>query len=173
MGVAMAVDRALYLADEENLTIRKVTTLAGAVGTKGSADGPGAKARFYYPGGVAVNASGTLYVADADNHTVRKITVARDVITLARLAGHKGNADGAGVAARFDLPHSLVVAADGTVYMADTHNHIIRKTMPAGIVTTLAGGAGHKGSADGAGTTTRLPSVRRGLGCLRDVVRGR
>lgn len=50
MGVATAVDRVLYLADEENSTIRKVTTLAGAVGTKGSADGPGATARFYHPG---------------------------------------------------------------------------------------------------------------------------
>lgn len=35
----MAVDRALYLADEESSTIRKVTILAGTVGTKGSADG--------------------------------------------------------------------------------------------------------------------------------------
>ncbi|OGX90580.1 hypothetical protein BEN49_22375 [Hymenobacter coccineus] len=162
MGIAVAADGALYLADEENSTIRKVTptgevtTLAGTAGAKGSADGPGAAARFYHPIGVAVDASGTLYVTDADNQIIRKITAAGDVTTLAGSVGHKGSADGVGGAAKFNLPHSLAVAADGTVYVADTYNHTIRKITPAGVVTTLAGSAGHKGSTDGTGDVARF-----------------
>lgn len=162
MGLAVAPDGTLYVADEENSTVRKltptgeVTTLAGAAGSKGSADGAGPAARFYHPVGVALDAGGTLYVTDADNHTIRKITPSGTVTTLAGTAGRRGSADGAGAAAGFNTPHSLAVGADGTVYVADTFNHIIRKITPVGIVTTLAGKAGHKGSADGIGEDARF-----------------
>jgi secreted PhoX family phosphatase len=81
--LALTVDSAgnLYVADQANHTIRKVTpvgtnwvvtTLAGLGGTSGSADGTGSEARFYYPDGVAVDSAGNLYVGDNDNNTVRK-----------------------------------------------------------------------------------------------------
>ena len=49
------------------------------------------------------------------------------VSTLAGSAEGKGkqSADGAGVAARFDWPMGLAVAADGTVYVTDTYQHTI------------------------------------------------
>ena len=157
MGVATSTDGVVYVVDEESQTLRRVTplvevtTLAGEVSSKGSADGKGAAARFYHPVGVAVDAGGTLYVTDADNHTIRKITAAGEVTTLAGTAGRQGSADGIGAAARFNLPHSIAVDANGIVYVADTFNHTIRKITPAGSVTTLAGMAGHKGSSDGQG----------------------
>ena len=162
MGVAVAPDGAVYVADEENLTIRRirpsgeVTTLAGAVAAKGSADGPGPLARFYHPVGLAAGADGTLYVTDADNHTIRKITLDGTVSTVAGRVGHKGAADGPGSTAQFNLPHGVAVDASGTLYVADTFNHTIRKITPDGSVTTLAGLAGHKGNTDGAGAVARF-----------------
>src|SRR5439155_5371851 len=79
----LAVDSAtnLYVADTYNNTIRKltpvgtnwvVTTLGGAPGIWGSADGRGSAARFSNPNGVAVDGSGNLYVADFYLNTIRK-----------------------------------------------------------------------------------------------------
>ena len=162
MGIASAADGILYVVDDENQTIRKitpmgtVTTVAGATGRQGTADGDGTTARFYHPVGLAVDAGGTLYVTDADNHTIRKITAAGMVSTLAGTASRKGSADGPGTAARFNLPHGVAVDAHGNLYVADTENQTIRKITPEGAVTTLAGAAQHRGSADGLGVAARF-----------------
>jgi len=66
------------VADTGNHTIRKVTpagivtTLAGLVGSAGSADETGRAARFWNPSGVAVDSAGNVYVADTANKTIRK-----------------------------------------------------------------------------------------------------
>ncbi len=74
-----------------------------------------------------------------------------EVSTLAGLAGVSGSDDGAGSAARFSSPSGVAVDWFGSVYVADQNNHTIRKITPAGVVTTLAGQAGRRGSEDGAG----------------------
>src|SRR5205814_9459442 len=126
-----------------------VATLAGFVGSTGSADGTGVTARFNYPLVVAADSSGNIYVADQLNHTIRKITPAGAVTTLAGLAGSRGSVDGNGSVARFDHPNAVAVDSSGNVYVADTSNSTIRKITPAGDVSTLAGLAGNNGSADG------------------------
>ena len=162
MGVAVASNGTVYVADKENMTIRclsslgQATTLAGAPDAKGNAEGAGATARFHHPLGLAVAVDGTLYITDADNHTIRKITSDGNVSTVAGMPGRKGTADGSGSTAQFNLPHGVAVAANGTRYVADTFNHTLRKIAPDGSVTTLAGLAGHKGSADGAGAAARF-----------------
>ncbi len=78
----MAIDHAgnLYISDTGNLTIRKVTptgtvtTLAGLVGGRGSADGTNSGALFSYPEGIAVDSAGTLYVGEWQYSTIRKVT---------------------------------------------------------------------------------------------------
>src|SRR5205814_1464910 len=89
----IAVDSAgnLYVADQGNRTIRKitsagvVTTLAGTAGIAGSTDGTGGAARFYMPYALTV-AGTTLYVADTFNSTIRKVTSAGVVTTFAGAA---------------------------------------------------------------------------------------
>jgi sugar lactone lactonase YvrE len=162
MGLAVDVGGNVYVADAGNMLIRKitpdhhVTTLAGAVGSKGSTNGQGVAARFFSPVGVAVGPTGILFVTDAENHTIRKITPDGVVTTVAGLAGSKGSTDGTGGAARFNQPHSLAIASDGSLYVTDTENHTIRKITPDGVVTTVAGAAGRKGSTDGQGLVARF-----------------
>ncbi|SFQ49374.1 NHL repeat-containing protein [Hymenobacter arizonensis] len=161
-GVVVGADGAVYVADTENHAIRRitaagvVTTLAGALGQKGQADGLGATARFAHPEGLALDAQGNVYVADAGNHTLRKVTPAGLVSTVAGQAGRAGRVDGAAPQALFNAPHGLAVGADGTVYVADTYNHTIRRISPSGTVTTLAGSPGQKGAGEGPGAQARF-----------------
>jgi hypothetical protein len=133
-----------------------VTTFAGTAGMFGSADGTGAAARFDVPQGAATDSAGNVYVADTYNHTIRKITPGAVVSTLAGTAGMFGSADGTGAAARFNTPIGVATDSAGNVYVADTYNHTIRKITPTGVVTTLAGMAGIKGSTDGTGSAARF-----------------
>ncbi len=131
------------------------TTLAGAVHHT-SFDGTCLTARFNAPNGTALDAAGNVYVADSGNHTIRKVTPAGVVTTLAGLAGIPGSSDGVGSAARFYNPQAVAVDATGNVFVADGGNFTIRKITPAGVVTTLAGLAGHNGDVDGTGSAARF-----------------
>jgi hypothetical protein len=75
---------------------------------------------------------------------------------LAGGGGGRGNVDGVGAAARFDSPSSVAVDNVGNIYAADKLNHTIRKVTLAGVVTTLAGTAGVRGSLDGTGVLARF-----------------
>ena len=164
VGLAVASGGLLYVADIDNHLIRSVTpaglvrTVAGAAGSKGSADGLVAAARFNSPYALAVGRAGELYVADTYNHTIRKITAAGEVSTLAGLAGSKGAADGPAGQARFNHPSGLAIGPDGTLYVADNFNQLIRKVTAAGMVTTLAGTPGKKGFAEGPAARFHAPT---------------
>jgi sugar lactone lactonase YvrE len=133
----------------------RVSTLAGQSGPYGSADGSGAAARFNHPDGIARDAADNLYVVDAFNSTIRKITPAGEVTTLAGQAGSVGSADGSGSAARFIYPSGIACDAAGNLYVTDFGNTIRMITL-AGAVTTLAGKAGPRDSADGSGAAARF-----------------
>ena len=83
--------------------------------------------------------SGQSYAADA-------------ALTFTTLAGTPGavsnGVDGTGSAAQFSAPRGVAVDSAGTVYVADSSNHTIRKITAAGVVTTLAGTAGTAGTVD-------------------------
>lgn len=138
-----------------------ISTLAGAasLGSKGSADGPGSKARFDGPYAVAVDGSGNVFVADNWNRTIRKITPAGVVSTFAGTPGVYGATDGPGRSALFANPVGIAVDATGYVYVVDTWSLTIRKITPEGVVSTLAGLAYNAGSADGVGSDARFGSL--------------
>jgi sugar lactone lactonase YvrE len=129
---------------------------AGQFGVGGYADGQGANAQFRLPNNVAADRNGNIYVADTANNLIRKITPEGVVSTLAGLAGSHGSTDDTGGKARFWAPFGLAVDAAGNVLVADTANNTIRKITPAGEVSTLAGLAGHPGSADGVGSQAQF-----------------
>ena len=152
-GVAVDAGGVVFVSDQYNHTIRKitpagvVTTFAGLPGQLGSADGAGTAARFRSPAGVALDAAGNLYVADQGNHTIRKITAAGMVTTLAGQALQAGS-DSTSVGAHFEKPAGVAVDAAGNVYVADQENRTIRKITPAGVVGRLAGQVGVSGRRD-------------------------
>ncbi len=162
-GVALDSATNLYVADSGNHTIRKITpagvstTLAGLAGFGGSTNGAGSTARFRDPSGVALDSFNNVYVADSANHAIRKVTAAGDVTTFAGLPGTPGNANG-NTTARFRLPGAVAVDTAGSVYVADTGNHTIRKITSGGVVSTLAGLAGTAGAVDATGTAARFSS---------------
>jgi sugar lactone lactonase YvrE len=144
-GVAVDTERNVYVADTNNSKIRKitsagvVTTLAGS-GSRGSSDGTGAAADFFYPWGVAVDNNGNVYVADSNNHKIRKITPQGVVTTLVG-SGSSGSSDGTGTLASFSYLKGVTVDNRGNIYLTDNvvdNNAKIRKITPEGVVTTLA-----------------------------------
>jgi len=165
-GLGLDRDGNLLVTDATYSTIRRVTpagvvtTVAGAVGVRGSTDGPISVARFNSPNGVCADAGGNIYVADSSNHTIRRISSDGVVSTMAGLAGVRGSTDGSGSAARFSNPGDVAVDTAGNLYVADTGNQTIRKMAPDGTVTTLAGSAGVSGTTSGTGAAARfsLPS---------------
>lgn len=161
-GVAITSAGALYVADTDNDTVRAittggvVTTIAGLAGRTSSVDGIGANARFEDPFSAAVDADGVVYIADSAAHVIRRITPDGAVTTWAGSPGSFGSADGTGSAARFYSPFGVAVDTAGNVYVADSLNSTVRKIAAGGVVTTLAGTARSRGSADGSGAAAKF-----------------
>ncbi|HJV89937.1 MAG TPA: immunoglobulin domain-containing protein [Holophagaceae bacterium] len=157
-GLALDGAGTLYVADGSNVirTISPggvVTTLAGAAGTAGTADGTGSTARFgALLQGLTWDGGGNLLVADTYNHTIRRITTAGVVTTVAGLPGQPGATNGAVAVATFSNPSGVAVNASGTIFVADYGNSTVR-AISGGMVTTFAGVSGTKGSTDGVPTT--------------------
>ena len=144
-GVAVDSSGTLYVADQSNHRIRKittegtVTTLAGD-GYVGSTDGPGSTARFYFPLALALDNSGNIYVADSINNRIRKITSSGVVTTLAG-NGQGGLADSSSGSTnvKFWQPTGVAVDSGGNVYVGDSYNNRLRYISSYGYVMTLAG----------------------------------
>jgi hypothetical protein len=160
-GIAVDGAGSLFVADEMNNAIRKitlsgtnwvVTTIAG--GTQGDQDGANLAARFFGPSGVAVDAGGRVFVADQFNNTIRLMTLVGTNWLVTTIAGQpiSGLSNGVGTNACFDAPLSVAVDASNNVYVADLFNNAIRMLAPSGanwLVSTIAGGT--MGSSNGAG----------------------
>ena len=145
--LGIAVDRAnnLYVTEDGNKTVRKITpagvvsTLAGLAGVSGTADGAGSTARFDSPTGIVLDNTGNIFVTDKDVHTIRKITPDGTVSTFAGLAGAIGNTDGVGAAARLSFPLGITVDAANNLFVADVGvAGRIRKITSGAVVSTVS-----------------------------------
>ncbi len=164
-GVAVDDNGNVFVSDASGDTIRKITpagvvsTFAGSPRRSGAVDGVGSAARFDGPAGLAFDRVGNLYVVDDRSDTLRKITPDGRVTTLAGKAysgAVDSSTDGAGSAGHFYRPSGVAVDSSGTIYVADTGNHTIRRVTADGVVSTLAGLARNPGKADGTGAEARF-----------------
>jgi len=164
-GIAIDSAGNLYVTDTGNNLIRKitsagvVTTFAGTGGSNYSIDGTGTGASFGNPRGIVIDAAGTnMYVADTATYTIRKIVIATGVVTTLAGSSTSGYNDATGSSARFTNPYGLAIGTDGTLYLAEQGNHVIRKITPGGTVSTLAGVYGG-GNANGTGDAAAFNQV--------------
>jgi len=152
-----------FLADSRNHAIRKVTTngivttFAGQLGVAGVANGTGTGAQFNSPSGLAFDKGGNLFVSDTGSSTIRKITSTGVVTTFAGVAGSSGFLDGAAGNALLNSPLGIAVWTNGTVFVADSGNHCIRK-ISGSVVSTFAGCPQAWGNVNGTGTNAQFNS---------------
>lgn len=139
----------LIFSDAETSSIRaaglagpnadKLTTLVGTgLFDWGDTDGPFGEALLQHATGVAVDPeSGLMYVCDTYNNKIKRLDPQAGTIRTWLGAGPAGNEDGSGQSARFFEPHTLGISA-GSLYIADTNNHAIRRAdLATGDVTTI------------------------------------
>jgi prepilin-type N-terminal cleavage/methylation domain-containing protein len=169
IGVAVDNSGNLYIGDEENYRVRKVTVATGIIttvagtGTYGySGDGGAAtSAKVTWPNSLAVDSFGNLYIADICNNRIREVTAATGIITTVAGNGTSGYTGDGGQATSAELHltqgaycyGSVAVDRSGNLYIADAFNNRIRKvTAATGIITTVAGNgtAGYTGDAGAA-----------------------
>jgi NHL repeat/Dockerin type I domain len=158
----VALDRAgnLYVADRNNARVRRVdtrgdiTTVAGN-GTFGySGDNALAvNAALSSPTGIDVDDDGNLYIADQFNYRVRKVTPQGLISTVAGDGTYDPqDVSGDGRQATqvsLGAPTDVVVAPDGSLYVADNASDRVRKVRSNGVIITVAGNGNHGYSGDG------------------------
>jgi RHS repeat-associated protein len=147
VGIAVAPDGPIYVADSGNDRIRRIgtdgtiTTVAGD-GTAGfSGDGgPAADAKVDDPWDVAVPADGSLLIADHGNYRIRAIGLDGVIDTVAGV-GPSGPVGDGGPAtdAHLARPGTVAPAPDGSFFVGETDGARIRRVSAEGIITTVAG----------------------------------
>ncbi len=168
-GVTMDAAGNVDIADTRNHRILEVTPahllgpVAGTAGSPGeSPDGvpPVAPLRLSYPQALCTDRVGNRYIVDTGNHRVL-ILPAGGLLTTAAGNGSHGYAGDGGKAplAQLNSPGACATDSAGTLFIADTGNHRIRKVTPSGWISTVAG-TGVAGSAgdEGAAASAQLAS---------------
>ena len=150
-GVAVDASDNIYICDEFNNKIKKVTVSTGnmavyaGTGTNGySGDGAAAtSAKINGPYACAFNAAGDLFFVDNTNAVIRKITKSTGFISTVAGKGTNGYTGDGAAATAAELANPRGIAVDqttGDFYISDANNEVIRKvTISTGFITTVAG----------------------------------
>lgn len=140
------------LAKSQHNRVRRVRDgiIASVVGG-GFGDGGAAYDALVDPrGATALDNGGVLpdvYFADGNNHVVRLVDGNTTIIRNIAGTGEAGYSGDGGDArnAKLRIPLDVAVHTDGTVYIADTSNNVVRRIDPRGVISTVAG-SGQRGS---------------------------
>ncbi len=169
MGVAVDSAGNLFIADDGNACIRKVslsgiiTTVAGNGSSGYGGDGgPATSAMLHSPRGVAVDSAGNLFIADTDNYRIRKVSSSGIITTVAGNGSSGFGGDGGpATSALLNFPRGVAVDSAGNLFIADDGDSRIRKVSSSGIITTVAGnGSSGFGGDGGPATSAQLHSPR-------------
>jgi uncharacterized protein (TIGR03437 family) len=145
--LAVAPDGTLYIADQLNNRIRKVTpagiisTIAGTGLARFDGDGgPATEASLNKPTGIAIDMAGNIWIADEGNKRIRKIDSAGFITTVAGngLAFVGNCTNGPALEQSLFNPVRIAVDNSGGLYIADQSSNCIRKVVN-GNMTTVAG----------------------------------
>ncbi|MDX2170233.1 MAG: hypothetical protein SF182_24390 [Deltaproteobacteria bacterium] len=160
----------IIISDQANYRLRLlepngiIHTVCGT-GTPGFGGdgGPAEQAQINGPKGqsappasrIAIDARNRIYVADTGNHRIRLIDELGTISTIAGtgVAGYSGDG-GPATEAQFNTPSDVAIAPNGTLYVADTNNSVVRVISPDGIVRTFAGSGTRGFSGDGGAATS-------------------
>ena len=149
-GVAVGPDGWLYFCDLGNHRIRRVDpegrtveTVVGS-GREGNAGdgGPATEADMQQPYELRFDAGGNLVFVDMTAHVVRRVDAGSGRIETVAGTGEAGFSGDRGPATEAMLrqPHSIEIAGDGAILIADIGNHRIRRVDPvSGVIDTFAG----------------------------------
>jgi sugar lactone lactonase YvrE len=151
--IAMAGMHQLWALD---LQAGQALRFAGS-GAEGLQDGPLLSASLAQPSGLTSDGE-HLYFADSETSSIRRASLdsrARVSTVVGADLFVFGDADGVGDAVR--LQHPLGVCHhDGTLYVADTYNHKVKRVFPRTRGCTTFLGDGQPGLQDGPGLQARL-----------------
>jgi uncharacterized protein YjdB len=166
----------LYIVDQHNCVIRKVTmstgiisTVAGMFSTTGSFSGdggPATAANLRFPNCIALDASDNLYISDNGNHRIRMVNTAGIINTFAGsatfgFAGDGGPATAATAALYY--PAGLRVDAAGNLIFCDAGNNRIRMVNTSGILSTVTGNGTGAYGGDGSAATSASVKINEPL----------
>jgi len=145
----------LHLADLDNRCIRAINLKSGIVRTVAGngergvpMDGtPATNAPLVDPRAVAVDREGNVYVLERGGHALRVVRSDGSIKTVVG-TGAQGNSGDGGPArdATLNGPKHLCVDRDGSVLIADTENHVIRRYTPRDGRIVRVAGCGRKGA---------------------------
>jgi sugar lactone lactonase YvrE len=102
-------------------------------------------------GRMALDAQGNVYVVSGVEHVIRRVAPDGTIATVAGngTPGFSGDG-GPATSAQLNFPSDVAVAPDGTFFVSDQLNHVVRRVAPDGTITTFAGVPGETGySGDG------------------------
>jgi len=145
----------LYLADLDNRRVRAINLKTGLVRTVAGngergvpKDGTTAvNAPLMDPRAVAADRDGKIFVLEREGHALRVVTPDGSIRTVVG-TGARGNTGDGGEArdATLNGPKHLCVDLDGSVLIADTENHVIRRYTPRDGRIARVAGSGRKGA---------------------------
>jgi sugar lactone lactonase YvrE len=151
----------IYIADEWNTVVRKITiatgiitTVAGTTTSFGGDGGPATDARLGHPWGICLDTAGNIYIADRQDLRIRKVTAATGIITTIAGTGVDtiNGIGGPATAAAIGNVYKLAMDDSGNLYISTgtavylgvglvgSDGRILKLHLATGIITNFAGG---------------------------------